>query len=1389
MSSLNIVAIRTAGAHGVDRERLTRLGYQTTEVTGTGPALKAAVAERRPDVLLFDMEAAGNAEALTEARSLQRLFNLPAILVMPPGAHDRGSVDIPGTFALLTFPFSDAELKAAIELLHCQHAAATNMARLNRIIDAFMQIGQVAIRSASRDELFQSVTRLLVEIGGFDLAWVGWLNPGETRILPVAHFGRAGELLDEAAFDMTDLPTGQGTPSNAIREGRPKVCNACPQDTCHYPPLQAPRRYGFQSCGSFPVWLRGEARGVLSVCAFAPDFFRGRECDLLNEVAAILSSALDKMAAEEELKRVAHFREAAQESEARFRILFQQIKDGLLVVDAASWQILLSNPPMCRMLGRSEEELSRLSVRDIHPPDAMGRVAEQFLRLAAGDLDVAPDIPVLRKDGSVLLADISASRCQLDGRPCAVGLFRDTTERRESDRKARSQETQLRMVLNAAGMVSWECDLVSGAIHYSDNLASLLDRSDVTPFLSLHSLAPEIHPDDQGRLQQAIQRVVREGGRFECDYRVRHPDGGWRWFLGMGDSAVSPEGKPSKLIGVSLDITERKRIEQALRAREEIFSSIVEQAMASIVLIDGGTGRFVEFNRSAYEGLGYTREEFSHMGIANIQAEHSPEQIRNNLAIIRERGGLAFESKHRNRNGEDRDVRVSVRALRVQGKDFMAAVWDDITEQKRATLALQAEQRRLAAIITGADVGTWEWNIQTGETVFNERWAAITGHTLADLAPVSIQTWIQLVHPEDLKLSGDLLQRHFAGDLQYYDCEARMRHKDGRWVWVLDRGKVTSWTPDGKPLWMQGVHTDITERKRREAYRGMSHEALLILSEPGELPAALHRILQLIKTTTEVEAVGMRLQEGEDFPYISQIGFSPEFIRSENSLLKRQGKGEPCLDLCGRVGLECTCGLVISGKVDPSKPSFTPGGSAYSNDPEIVMNLAAADDLRLNPRNTCLHQGYASIALIPLRARGRIIGLLHLCDRSRNRFTLEAVEMLEDIARNLGEALLRKHAEMALFESEERLKHLVAAAQDAIIMVDPGGRVSLWNQAAIRMLGYTEQEAIGQDLHHFIAPERFHTAFTEAFVDFQRTGRGSAVGQVRELAAQRKDGSEFPIELSLAPVQLAGGWHAVGIMRDITERKRMQGERESMEAQLRQQQKLESLGTLAGGVAHEINNPINGVMNYAQLIQDRLPADSPLAEFTGEILHETQRVATIVRNLLTFARNEKQSHSPARMVDIVEGTLSLIRTVIRHDHITLNIRIPSDLPELKCRSQQIQQVLMNLMTNARDALNERHPGQAAGKDMDVSAHLFEKEGRRWIRVTVEDHGTGISPEVRARMFDPFFTTKRRDQGTGLGLSISHGIVTDHHGQLTVETEPGRFTRVHMDLPVDNGWEL
>jgi len=251
---------------------------------------------------------------------------------------------------------------------------------------------------------------------------------------------------------------------------------------------------------------------------------------------------------------------------------------------------------------------------------------------------------------------------------------------------------------------------------------------------------------------------------------------------------------------------------------------------------------------------------------------------------------------------------------------------------------------------------------------------------------------------------------------------------------------------------------------------------------------------------------------------------------------------------------------------------------------------------------------------------------------------------------------------------------------------------------------------------------------------------------------------------------------------DITQLKEAEANKLALEARLRQTQKLESIGTLASGVAHEINNPLMAVMNYAELLSD-IPAPEKIRRYTESIVREGQRVADIVKNLLSFARQDKEAHSLADIKDIVDASLTLIGAVLRKDQILMEVDVPEDLPKVTCRSQQIQQVLVNLFTNARDALNARYAGFDEDKRVSVVVRPFERNGSAWVRTTVEDHGIGIAEGRLARIFDPFYTTKRRDRGTGLGLSVSYGIVTEHRGELRVESEEGRYTRFHVDLPI------
>ncbi|MBI2426206.1 MAG: PAS domain S-box protein [Candidatus Hydrogenedentes bacterium] len=248
-------------------------------------------------------------------------------------------------------------------------------------------------------------------------------------------------------------------------------------------------------------------------------------------------------------------------------------------------------------------------------------------------------------------------------------------------------------------------------------------------------------------------------------------------------------------------------------------------------------------------------------------------------------------------------------------------------------------------------------------------------------------------------------------------------------------------------------------------------------------------------------------------------------------------------------------------------------------------------------------------------------------------------------------------------------------------------------------------------------------------------------------------------------------------------------ERREAEAQVIQASKLASIGELAAGVGHEINNPINGIINCADLLMKHAAPGTQTFQFAQLARSEADRIATIVRNLLTFSRQEKEQHSLARICDVVTVTLSLCKKKIEKSYIQLQVDVPDTLPRIKCRSERLQQVLMNLIINAIHALDDRFSSPDPGKVLNINGFITEEQGKDYLCLEVLDRGAGIAPSIRERLFDPFFTTKGRDRGTGLGLSVSDGIVKDHGGYIRVESEVNDYTSFKVFLPLDNAWKL
>jgi PAS domain S-box-containing protein len=226
------------------------------------------------------------------------------------------------------------------------------------------------------------------------------------------------------------------------------------------------------------------------------------------------------------------------------------------------------------------------------------------------------------------------------------------------------------------------------------------------------------------------------------------------------------------------------------------------------------------------------------------------------------------------------------------------------------------------------------------------------------------------------------------------------------------------------------VFENITARKNLENYQLLTSEVLGILNDSAKIGHSINSILSLIQRKTGIEAAGIRLLSGDNYPYFIQNGFTKDFLITENTLSVRDANGDVCRDKDGNISLECTCGLVLSGKTDPSNALFTPGGSAWTNDSLPILDLPLDQDQRLHPRNRCIHEGFQSIALIPIRANNMIVGLLQLNDRRKNCFTIETINFLEGLSSSIGVALIRKQAEDKINELNASLVHHSAQLED-----------------------------------------------------------------------------------------------------------------------------------------------------------------------------------------------------------------------------------------------------------------------------------------------------------------------------------------------------------------------
>ena len=376
-----------------------------------------------------------------------------------------------------------------------------------------------------------------------------------------------------------------------------------------------------------------------------------------------------------------------------------------------------------------------------------------------------------------------------------------------------------------------------------------------------------------------------------------------------------------------------------------------------------------------------------------------------------------------------------------------------------------------------------------------------------------------------------------------------------------------------------------------------------------------------------------------------------------------------------------------------------------------------------------------------------------------------------------GGASQRRDPITLLHESEKLVMALLQSASQAILSIDRTGRIVLANPKTEEMFGYTGEELLGARIE-ILLPESQRRAHGRDREEYFTRPRVRPMGIGMDLAGRRKDGTEFPVEISLSYVETTEGVFAIAFVNDISDRKQL-------EDRLLQAQKMEAVGRLAGGVAHDFNNMLTVIAGYNRMILDDLSPLDPLRGCAEEVLKAADRTAALTQQLLAFSRRQVMRSCVMNVNTTVEHTEKMLRRLIGED-IELVLSLSADIGNIKADPNHIEQAIVNLALNARDAMPKggRITVETANTYLDETyarTHLGVKPGE-FVMVAVSDTGHGMDAETRRRLFEPFFTTKEKGKGTGLGLATVYGVVKQLGGDIWVYSEPGQGTTFKLYFP-------
>ncbi len=1119
--------------------------------------------------------------------------------------------------------------------------------------------------------------------------------------------------------------------------------------------------------------------------------------------------------------------------------LYAQAIRGLFMAKGVAFELEWASSLAAGLARLAQNDID-IVLLDLALPDSEG--LETFSRIHRS----VPELPVIvltatnNDDIAIQAMQAGAQDYLVKGeinRHLLQRAMRYAIERQRSESALRESQRLIQEIADVTPEIIAIYDLEEQrSVYVNRQLSNILGYSTG----QLTQLTPKdwIAPDDYPRMEELFQRIrsCADGEILELEYRAKHATSSWRWLHSeLTVFARREDGEVRQILISSHDVTERRRAEEALRQSEERYRDLVENSGLLIGTHDV-EGRFLSLNRATWKFFGVNNtQDLQGRRISELVAPEVRGKFDQYLQRVIQEGRAQGLMRVRLPGGAERLLEFdnSLRTDTPGQPDVIRYIARDVTERRQAERKIRESEERFRLIAEKSTdmIGRYS---ATGEVLYlSPAVTRILGYEPEDCVGRSIYEFFHVEDVEEVRQAHTtLLNSPLTQNVTY-----RCRHKDGHYVWCESNARLVR-QPSGAQE-ILAITRDVSERREadealresEERYRDLfenANDIVFTTDLQGNL-TSFNKAGELVTGYTREEV----LEKG------AFASFTPEFRKIVREMLEKKLTGKSKtqyeLELTAKEGHQLILEISVRLITKNGKPSGVqgiarditerkradaeraklmkdlesertllqgvlrqmPAGVMIVEAPSgkvILVNEQAAHIMRRSmqelrdgvkfeffhlagkryqphewPLTRAIDAGevVASEVLQTRRSDGAVITLQVEAAPVRNKRgrIVAGVMAFNDITeRRFAEEQIREQAA------------LLNCAQDAIAVQDLEGRVLFWNRGAERLYGWTSAEVLNQRLDELIYATPDARRFSEVLRQLQEKD------EYKDEQRQRtKDQREIIVEsrYTLVRDEISRPKSVLVINTDITSR-------QQLEIQVLRMQRMESIGSLASGFAHDLNNALAPILMALHTLQQRF-TDQNSQHWLSLIRKSAERSRDLVDQVLTFARGASGERLPLDLDELLLDLAGILKETLPKN-VKMDASIPDNLWPLTGDKTQVHQVLMNLCINARDAMPTGGVLTVKAENVQLKQEdVWTYEGVKpgpFVRVTVTDTGTGMSPEVIDRIFEPFYTTKEPGKGSGLGLSTASGIVRGHGGYIEVKSEIGKGSRFIVCLPAD-----